>query len=108
MQLKQTAASIRKALAECSNLKRDLLLAPNQHALIPWPTSLSVRADRMTLTDGNLKIMGRESFGELYRCVQNLIEQKTSIRRMNVMGTKGIGKSYQLAALVALLLKEVR
>ena len=76
---------------------------PTFSVLMPWPSTLVAQLDRMTLVKGNMDIVGREFFGELYR--HTISHRKLS--RVNVMGTKGIGKSYRLAALVALLLKQV-
>ena len=51
----------------------------------------------------SIDVDGREVFVDLYRHV--ITDRKEP--RVNVMGTKGIGKSYRLAALVGLLLKQV-
>ncbi len=72
---------------------------------MPLPTILDAQRDRMKVAvkDKSIDVDGREVFGDLYR---HVITDRI-LSRVNVMGTKGIGKSYRLAALVGLLLKQV-
>ncbi len=71
---------------------------------MPWPSVSDAQHHRMEITNGkSIDIDGREVFADLYRHV--IADRK--VRRVNVMGTKGIGKSHCLAALVGLLLKQV-
>jgi Mg-chelatase subunit ChlI len=52
----------------------------------------------------HVRIDGREWFKVMYDHVINHVKDRLP---MNVMGNKGIGKTHRLAALAALLLKEV-
>ncbi len=72
---------------------------------MPLPTILNAQRDRMKLVKNgkSIDVDGREVFVDLYR---HVITDRI-LSRVNVMGTKGIGKSYRLAALVGLLLKQV-
>lgn len=102
-QTENDAVAIRKSLQACSDLSLKSLSNPKRCVTIPWPTVLRPQGDRMQLTENTIEIDGREFFADLYR---HVISHRKE-RRVNLMGTKGIGKSYRLAALVALLLKQV-
>ena len=97
------AIAIWKSLQGCNRLTLENLSDPTFSVQMPWPSILVAQLDRMKFVDGRMDIVGREFFGELYR---HAISDR-QLNRVNVMGTKGIGKSYRLVALVGLLLKEV-
>jgi hypothetical protein len=100
----EKAVAVWKLIQDCSDLSLEALSDPTCCTLMPWPTLLVAQLDRMKLIEGKMDVIGREFFGELYRHV--VTDRKAP--QINVMGTKGVGKSYRLAALVALLLKLVR
>jgi hypothetical protein len=84
-------------------LSLEALSNPQRCVLMPFPSILFPQHTGIKLTHGLMDVVGRQFFGELYR---HVITDRM-IPQVNVMGTKGIGKSYRLAALVALLLKQV-
>ncbi len=102
----EAAVSIWRSLQSCVDLSGDILSNPNSRVLMPWPSVLDAQYERMEVNDNNcIDVDGREVFGELYHFV--IAGRRVRLETINVMGTKGIGKSYRLAALAGLLLKQV-
>jgi hypothetical protein len=97
------AVAIWTSIRDCADLSLEALSNPTRFVLMSFPSILIAQGNRMKLTNGKMDVVGREFFGELY---QHVITDR-KMPQVNVMGTKGIGKSYRLAALVALLLKQV-
>jgi hypothetical protein len=104
LQIEAAAVAVWSSLQSCADLTVESLSDPQSRVLMPWPTVLRPQSDRMSMVaKKSIDIDGREFFRDLYRHV--MTNRKES--RVNLMGTKGIGKSYRLAALAGLLLKEV-
>ena len=93
------------SLQDCAALTRESLSNPESIVIMPLPTLIVGQLRRINVgSDHTLDIVGRECFDDLYEHV--MCDRRIS--RVNVMGTNGFGKSYRLAALVGLLLKQVR
>ena len=93
------------SLQDCAALTRESLSNPESIVIMPLPTLIVGQRHRVDLGSNlTLDVVGREWFDDLYKHV--ISDRQNS--RVNVMGTKGFGKSYRLAALVGLLLKQVR
>lgn len=103
-QIEAAAVAVWNSLQSCADLTVESLSDPQSRVLMPWPTVLRPQSDRMSMVANKyIYVDGREFFRDLYRHVMTNRKEL----RVNLMGTKGIGKSYRLAALAGLLLKKV-
>jgi hypothetical protein len=105
LQIEAAAVAVWNSLQSCADLTVESLSDPQSRVLMPWPTVLRPQRDRISMVANKfIDVDGREFFRDLFRHV--MTNRKET--RVNLVGTKGIGKSYRLAALVGILLKKVR
>lgn len=88
-----------------AELTLDLCSAPGEETKIPFPFWGNQCPVRFHLREGCFTYMGREIFTDLYNSIQSF-ERALDFRKIYLSGTSGYGKSYLLAALACLLIKE--
>ena len=78
---------------------------PDLVQILPFPFMGKVPSDRFSLDDdGRFRYYGRHQFREIYNTTKSMKYRGTSMYYLH--GTLGSGKSYILAALTCLLMKE--